>query len=846
MLAGRFRAAPSGEFALGGGPAGSWIIVGFYEPRARAARLRGGAPTVVEASAELSVPIRSPPLPRAWPTTLAALATAALCAAARAEPPLALQPSTVLEPPPRGDAALRRPIFFSADRLRVRPDVEAEAEGDVEFRRAGTVIRADTLRYEAADDRATARGHVRIVRGGVVYAGPELQLKVQRFQGFFLEPEFQIDAFGVGGRARRVDFLDIAHMRAEATIYSSCPRDGSGTPDWLLRADRVTMDFDADEGVAEGAVLRFLDVPILTLPTMSFPLSDKRRSGWLPPSMGIDSRNGLMLGLPWYWNIAPNRDATILPTVITRRGLAIEGEFRYLEPRFGGQVAVQALPDDRIAGHSRGAFRMQQDGQIVDDWRLQVGVLSVSDQNYWKDFPQFASSSTPRLLAQDVRASRPYATLLGSGEVYARTQFWQVMQTGSGDELIVAPYQRSPQLGWRADPASHAGFLTSFETEINHFTLPTGSASPNDPTGWRWHALGSVSRPFGDGAWWLTPKLMLNAASYSVDRTGTALPPHASRLIPTVSLDTGAVFERESQWFGRAQRQTLEPRLFYANTPYRDQSQLPNFDSALKTFNFVSAYSENIFSGIDRVADLDQFTAGVTTRLVDPVGGAENLRLALAQQVLLREQRITSSGVPVTRRLSDLLLEGSTSVVRDWHLDAAVEYSPNSHQVINSTLGARYSPGPFRTVSAGYRLVNNLPTDVVNINAEQLELGWQWPVYRGTARPLGASSGCGGTLYAVGRLNYSLSDSRTTDSVVGFEYDAGCWVGRVVFQRQSTGLSEATTRVMFQLELVGLSRLGSNPLQVLKDNIPGYRLLREPRGFGGGGADLGPPVTTSP
>jgi len=281
------------------------------------------------------------------------------------------------------------------------------------------------------------------------------------------------------------------------------------------------------------------------------------------------------------------------------------------------------------------------------------------------------------------------------------------------------------------------------------------------------------------------------------------------------------VLERATSWFGRPQRQTLEPRLLYVNTPYRNQAASPNFDSAERDFNAVSIYAENAFSGIDRVSDAHQVTAGFTTRLVDASTGAETLRLGIAQRIRLRDQRVVLSGEPLTQRFSDVLVEGGTSVFNPWKLEAALQYNPDSQRVTRSILSARYQPGPFKTLSAGYRLARGL--------SEQIELGWQWPVYKGTASPVGASAGCGGTLYAVGRLNYSLKDSRTTDSLVGMEYDTGCWIARIVSERLSTGRAEATTRLLLQLELVGLSRLGSNPLQALKDNIPGYRLLREPR-----------------
>lgn len=752
---------------------------------------------------------------------LAALAAAPGARAQAAAEGLVLQPSTALQPTPPGELARQRPLILRAGELRLRPDLDAVAEGEVEFRRAGTVIRADRFSYEAASDLAHARGNVLVARDGVRYRGPELQLQVQRFEGFFLQPEFSFEQLGAGGRAERIDFLDSARARAWQARYTSCPRDDGGEPDWLLRTDRVKLDFELNEGVAEGAVLQFLGVPILALPVLSFPLTDDRKSGWLPPNIGLDSRSGFLLGVPYYWNIAPNRDATITPTVLTRRGLALDGEFRYLEPQHAGTLRLHLLPDDRSAQRSRHAWQAENDGRLADTLDYRVRLQRVSDDGYWKDFPQLVPSTTPRLLAQDLDLARSLPTPLGPLRAYARVQHWQVLQTGSGGDLIVAPYQRSPQLGLRLTPVLPGGLRGALETELNHFTRPDDGQSAPLPTGWRWHAVGQLSRRFGDAGWWATPQLTLNAARYQWEAAGQAKR-SAGRLVSTASLDLGAVFERQASWFGRPQRQTLEPRLLYVNTPFRDQSGLPNFDAAERDFNAVSIYGENAFTGIDRVSDAHTVTTGVTTRLIDAASGGETLRLGVAQRIRLRDQRVVLSGAPLDQRFSDLLLEGGTSVFQPWKLDAAIQYNPDTQRVVRSIIGARYNPAPFHTLSAGYRLARGL--------SEQVELGWQWPVYRGTARPVGAASGCGGTLYAVGRLNYSLKDSRMTDSIAGVEYDTGCWIVRAVSERLSTGRAEATTRLLLQLELVGLSRLGSNPLQVLKDNIPGYRLLRETRG----------------
>src|SRR5262245_16736486 len=739
------------------------------------------------------------------------------------EAPLQLTASRELAPPPRGDAARSRSIVVRAERLQARPELDLVAESQVEFRRAGTVIRADRITYDSADDRANAKGNVRVSRDGNHYWGPELELQVQRFEGFFLEPQFTLGRTGAGGTAQRFDFLDSSRSVATNATYTSCPRDGSGDPDWLLKADRVRIDLEANEGVAEGGVLRFLGVPILAFPVLSFPLTDERKSGWLPPTINLDSKSGLELAVPYYWNIAPNRDATITPAVLTRRGAALGAEFRYLEAGDRGRIEVDGLPNDRVAGRDRWLADLAHDGsRDAIGLHYAVNAMRVSDDDYWKDFPRAIRSFTNRLLPATARLEQSTDRGGFDSRWYVGAERWQVLASGDPTTEIVPPYDRSMQLGARLDGALPLGLRIDAESEVNRFALAEGLPSSSRPNGWRWHGLASLTRPWETPATWVRPKFMLNAASYDVEQPMSDGRTQASRLIPTFSVDTGAVFERDSNWFGKAQRQTLEPRLFYANTPFREQLTLPNFDSAPIDFNTISVYTENAFSGIDRVSDGHQITAGATTRWLDTNTGAETLRLGIAQRYLFRDQRVTPDGVPLTQRLSDLLLDGSTSLVPSWQFDVSMQYSAEISRPVRSIVAVRYLPEPFHALSATYRFARGL--------SEQVELGWQWPVYRGNGSGSGSGSGkCGGTLYAVGRLNYSTRDSRFTDSIAGFEYDAGCWIARVVGERQSVGRTEASTRLLLQLELVGLSRIGSNPLQVLKDNIPGYKLLREDR-----------------
>ncbi len=784
--------------------------------------------------------------------TEAPLPPAAAASSGAGAAPTTLERSPRLVPLPRTEAGRRLPIVLQARTLTSQPDLQTVAEGEVEFRRGGLVIRADRLAYDNLRDVASATGGVSVARDGAIYSGPALEIAVQRFEGFFLEPQFELTTVGAGGRADRIDFLGAGRTRAINASYTSCPRPDPASgeePDWVLKTERIQLDLDANEGIAEGAQLRFKGVPILAMPSLSFPISDERKSGWLPPSINIDNRSGLIVSVPWYWNIAPNRDATIAPRVITRRGLGVDSEFRYLERRHEGALRLDALPNDQVAKRSRGSLQWLHEGSPGAGWRVEADVSRVSDDGWWKDFPDSSRGFMPRLLAGRAGVERTFTlggSWLGDGEgsVYARTLQWQVLQ--DPESFIASPYERSPQIGLALRTRAAGGLELALETEFNRFTLPEGQArDSNRPTGDRWHAVGSVSRPVRGQGWFVVPKLGVNAAVYQGTQRLASGIVDARRAIPTFSLDLGLELERSAVFFGRELRQTLEPRMLIVNTPYKAQSQLPNYDSAGKDFNVVSLFTDNAFSGVDRVSDAQQLTGGFTTRLVDAASGAEALRLGLVQRVLLRPQRVapqadgSPDGPPLEQRFSDALLVGSTSVLPGWTLDAAVQYSPDIQRSVRSILGARYSPGPYRTVGATYRLARGL--------SEQLEVGWQWPVWGavpGAGQPASARGGsgggsCKGAWYSVGRFNYSLKDSRLTDSILGFEYDAGCWIARIVAEQLSTGRSQATTRILVQLELVGLSRLGSNPLKVLRDNIPGYRLLRDDSA-GGRAADAGP------
>ena len=773
--------------------------------------------------------------PRFAPTPMALLACALLHAPAHAQAGAAAPAIEVGQPVLKTSPRLREdipstvrpslPTYLSGERASGRTDLETVIEGEAELRRGDTTIRSDRLEYYQPDDLAKARGNVRVNRAGNIFEGPLLELKVDAFEGFFLAPRYRFLRNDAYGEAERVDFLDDKRAVIRNATYTTCQRrpGPSWMPDWILRAASIRIDNEEETGHASDALLSFFNVPILPVLEMSFPLSDKRKSGLLPPTFGLDNLNGVELTQPYYWNIAPNRDATFYPALMSKRGIDVGGEFRYLERSYGGKLRANYMPSDTLRDRDRWGYALTHAGSFSTAFAglgsvgLNLNLNRVSDDNYWRDFSRSGSSLTQRLLASDGSLSWGR----GNFSLTARALTWQTLQDVSSP--IVPPYDRLPQVVARYSRSNLAGGIdTSVQADYTQFhSERTLTLQPNAK---RSYTLAQVSRPWQSPGWFFTPKLQLHATSYQFDAPLANGATNASRVVPTVSLDGGLVFERDASFFGRAFRQTLEPRAFYVHTPFREQNDLPNYDSAPTDFNFATIYTENAFGGNDRISDNNLLTLGATTRLLDPDTGAEAARFGVAQRLRFKDQRVTlPGGQPVSERLSDILFGATVNWVPQWSTDATVQYNPKTGQSIRSTIGARYHPGNYRVVSAAYRLKRGA--------SEQLDVGWQWPIndlWGDKGQKLAAGLGEGeGRWYSVGRLNYSLQDRKLVDAVVGLEYDAGCWLGRIVVERLQSSTTSANKKVLFQLEFVGFTRLGSNALQSLKENIPRYQYLRE-------------------
>ncbi|MBV7538883.1 LPS-assembly protein LptD [Duganella sp. sic0402] len=704
------------------------------------------------------------------------------------------------------------PTVVQAEDISGRPEREIVLQRDAELVKDKTKVKSDTACYRQVENEVEAEGNVKIWRFGDYFTGDELKLNMDTGKGYMLNPTYKLETNQAQGKAERLNFINEDEAQVINGTYSTCQ---SVTPDWYLRSDTLNLDSGRDVGTAGKTLIYFKDVPIIGTPALSFSLSGARRSGWLSPTPGFGSKNGPELVVPYYFNIAPNRDLTLYPKLIGNRGLQVGALGRYLGETDGGlykgETYLEYLPRDRAYAaanpdeHSdRWMVRSTHAQDITPEWAYSWSFRAASDNNYPNDFSKTVSSSTERQLLRELRTD-----YVGSfWTLTARVQKYQVLQDPESitdpSLTVTRPYDRLPAVNFHAAQYDVAGgFDWAFDSELTRFYHPTLI------NGTRLVAIPQVSYPIIGPSYFITPKLMVNMASYSMDAYGTQPSENLSRTVPTFSLDSGLVFERDVSWRGKQMTQTLEPRLFYVNTPYRDQSRFPTFDTDAATFNFSQIFSENRFVGSDRIGDANQLTAALTSRFLD-ANGAEMLRLAFGQRFYFRDQQVQlNSATPVVDSRSDILLAASGRISETWAFDSAVQYNQSTSNVVSQSYTVQWIPGAKKVLNLGYRYLRN--------SFKNVEMSSQWPIFQ--------------RWYGVGRISYSMQDKKILESLVGLEYNADCWVFRTGAQRFVTTSTKQSTQIFFQLELNGLSHLGvGSPLEAMKNSIPGYQRLNE--GYG--------------
>ncbi len=681
------------------------------------------------------------------------------------------------------------PLFFEADRVQGHLERELEAEGNVHMRRRGEAIFSDYLYYAFPEQELTATGNMRFEHHGDVLTGDKLSYNLQRESGYVDKPTYSFPRYRARGSAGKLIIESRDRYKVEKATYTNCE---VGDDDWFIKVDRLELDRRRDIGVARNATVVFKGVPMLYSPYLDFALSGRRKTGLLAPTVGSTGQSGFEFTQPFYWNIAPNRDATVAPRFLARRGTLLNSEVRYLEPNLSGEARGEYLPDDRLKDESRYGYSWQHRQVFGYGFSGAFDIQGVSDDTYFTDLSDRIAATSQTNLPRD-------GNLFYGGDWWsasARMQEFQTLQ----DPLapVVPPYARVPQLLLSANrQTSYIADLGMYGeyVDFNHPTLLNAQRQILYP---------SLSLPLQTSFFYVTPKVGYHYTRYAFEGANV---PDETRELPIYSLDSAVTFERRANFRGRDFIQTLEPRLYYVNIPFRKQDQLPNFDTALADFNLAQIFTENQFTGGDRINDADQLTAAVTSRYIDPQDGNEQLRFTVGQRYFFKEQQVSLDDSPRSFDRSDLLLAMSGRITSRWLADLGMQYSANTSRVERSNAALRYQPEIGKLLNLGYRFTRD--------TLEQVDISAQWPL--------------GGRWNGLARWNYTLQNKRLLEGLAGVEYNAGCWAARFVLHRFASATQEYVNSMFFQLELNGVSRIGSNPLEVLRQNITGYTKTNEPQ-----------------
>ncbi|HEX6636540.1 MAG TPA: LPS assembly protein LptD [Steroidobacteraceae bacterium] len=697
------------------------------------------------------------------------------------------EPQSPTPQAPSVDSA-SQPITIEADDDDFEFDVNGNARlcGNVEMRQGERVIRTDCLVYDAEAGRAR-------LDGGVEYSDGKLRVRggngnYSAATGAQIDgAEFELLERSARGSATSLHVDGQDTITLEGVSFTTCPAEDV---DWELRAGRIELDTRTRNGTSRGTTVRFKQVPIFYMPYMSFPLGPQRKSGFLFPEPGYSSRNGAEIPVPYYWNLRSNVDLLTEPTWYAKRGIDLGGKLRYLTTSQRGELDFNYLPHDDVLGIDRHFAHLAHVAELPGEWRFRIDATDVGDDAYFEDFalgPEGTSVPFTERLAQASYRDEHW-------NVRAQLQHFQTIDEELIDEL--RPYARTPRVLASGDWDVGLGAIEyGFDAEFVNFDRNVGV------TGWRMDVAPRVGFDWSAPGFFVRPSAGFRYTQYSLDHTPAGVEESPTRSLPFASIDAGLVFERSSGSRGQ-RRMTLEPRALYLYTPYREQNDLPLFDTGLPDLNLVQLYRINRYVGADRVNDANQMAFGLTSRLFDATSGTQYVALSVGQTYYFERPRVVlPTETPSTRDTSDFVAQLSLTAWKNWNIDAGIQWNPEDTRSERSQLRLQYRPGGERVVNLAYRAQRE--------RLEQVDVSAAWPI--------------GKHWNAFGRVVHSLRDDSTLERFAGFEYSSCCWRVRAVARRfisNSQGTQE--TGFQLQLELIGMASVGNDANAFLERSIRGY------------------------
>ena len=670
----------------------------------------------------------------------------------------------------------------------------------VDVRRAQERVVADSLTYDRNTGDIETQGATLLERPGLRMIGDHALLNLETNQGQMRNVSYRFSqSANLRGTADLAELLNPSQTRYQGLVYSTCP---PGSNAWSIKASRLKLDQEKGIGVARDARLRIKGVPVVYTPYLRFPIDDRRRSGFLVPTIGTSDESGFELVVPYYWNIAPNLDATISPHFLSERGLLMGTELRYLTRNDRGRIEAEVIPDDaKYDGNgARWALNLEETGAWLGRFTTSLEFSAVSDDSYLEDFGNGLEITSTRRLLQ-----RGTVGYIGNG--------WSLLTALEGYQTVdpeitpeQRPYGRLPQVLFNLSPVKlGAGLSASVNAEYDYFDhnhIVYGQRLAMQP---------SLSLPLRRSYGHIIPTLSLNLSGYDLSNTAVGQPTSPSHSIPTVEVDSKLVFERDTNWFGTQALQTLEPRLYYLYTPYEDQAATPVFDSSELTFNFANLFRSNRFTGRDRIGDANQLTTALSSRFLDARTGVEMLRLSVGRILYFADRRVQIFGPTEVANESPIAGEISAQLFDRWRGRASFEWDPAeaTDQWGRRTLQLQYKESDAeRLVNLAYRFDRGAS---IENRFETTDLSFRMPISN--------------EVNVVGRWLYSLETDETNDAFAGIEFGQCCWKIRVLGRHfKNSADSAASTSLMLQVELAGLGAFGSSVDSFLQREVYGYQV----------------------
>lgn len=744
-------------------------------------------------------------------------------------------------------------IIIDGDTLDFDLDRNLNAYGDAIITQGKKSISGDELHYDLQNDELSVKGNAHIELGDGHISGPELRMRLNENIGemkgasvhlykkdnspavklhqtseIFSQSLGNYQSQHIGGESSDDLALPLSNRKSSQTAKTVSSRGDAETvlfegqnkkhlknaryttceaevDDWYINAKDLKLNDYTESGVAKNAWIEFKGIPLIYSPWISFSYNQQRKSGFLAPTYGTTSNSGLELLVPYYWNISPNKDATLAARYLGKRGTQLQGEFRYLFGNYSGMASAEFLPNDDQDNEDRYFVNLKHRHALGNGWSAGYNYERVSDDQYFSDLSTQIVTTSRILLPQNLYLN------WGNGIWNFSGSFQKYQRLSSA-----APYEKMPQLkltrsqyhgNWHSDLFSEV-VLFEPTSDSSNIRLYSGRVLSEAAKGVRTTLYPSISyeliKPYG----YIKPKVGVHYTNYNLNSEYES----QSRTLPIASLDAGLYFDRDFSFGGNNMVQTLEPRMYYVYIPEKDQNSIPIFDTGIADLNFTTLFTENQFNGIDRINNANQLSIGLSTRFIDAETGAQRLSASIGQRYYYADQVVTlPNGQSNTNNSSDILAGITGNFTSSLNISAFWQYNTDEDNSVRTTITGRYNPSPGKSLNLSYSYRDNL--------IDQIDLSGQWPLGRGW--------------YGVGRMNYSFFKEQQANStatkrglielLAGLEYNAGCWIARSVLQRVNTATSDdANYALFFQLELGGIASIGANPLNVIRRNIPGY------------------------